>query len=46
MEEKKDGLKFEEAFGLLRSEAEKISSDSISLEDAMEKRQRILCDLQ
>ena len=36
MEEKKDGLKFGEAFGLLRSEAEKVSSDSISLEDAME----------
>lgn len=41
MQEKKEDLKledlkFEEAFELLRREAELISSDSVSLEDAME----------
>ena len=36
MEEKKEDLKFEEAFELLRREAEIISSDSVSLEEAME----------
>ena len=36
MTEKKEDLKFEEAFSLLKREAEKISSDSVSLEEAIE----------
>ena len=36
MEEKKEDLKFEEAVELLRREAAIISSDSVSLEEAME----------
>ncbi len=36
MTDKKEDLKFEEAFSLLKQEAEKISSDNVSLEDAIE----------
>ena len=36
MTEKKEDLKFEEAFSLLKREAEKISSDIDSLEEAIE----------
>ena len=41
MEEKKEDLKFEEAFELLRREAEIISSDSVSLEEAMESYKKV-----
>ncbi len=35
-EPKAENLKFEEAFALLKAEADKVSSENVSLEDALE----------